>query len=205
MSAMNKRYLHHLLARLRRLKYRYIIALFVVALGVFVFAYRQNNITALRLRDEVLRVDKEDGDVEAALRTLRAYTYSHMNANLAGGSNNIYPPIQLKYRYERLLAAEKAKVEAANSKLYTEAQAHCERLMPGGVSRDRVPCIQEYVTSHNPAALPVVPDAMYKFDFVSPVWSPDLAGWSLLLVLLLGLLLVLRGVSEYTLRRALDQ
>jgi hypothetical protein len=33
---------------------------------------------------------------------------------------------------------------------------------------------------------------MYKFDFVSPSWSPDLAGFSLLLAILFGAATVLR-------------
>jgi hypothetical protein len=48
-----------------------------------------------------------------------------------------------------------------------------------------VPCIQQYVQSHSKTAVTAtIPDALYKFSFVSPSWSPDLAGWSLLIALL---------------------
>lgn len=175
---MHARRLHHYYTRLQKVRYAYLVAAVLLTSLMFIFAYRQNNLTALRLRDELLETDKNNGDTESALRKLREYTYSHMNAELTG-SNNIYPPIQLKYRYERLVAAEKQRVTQANSQLYTQAQAYCESIMPRGVSRDRVPCIQDYVATRNPQAEQAIPDALYKFNFVSPVWSPDLAGWSL--------------------------
>ena len=200
---MNKRYLHHLLKQLQKFRYAYLVVALVATLGVFILSYRHNNLRALELRDKVLQVDKSSGDVEAALRELRTYTYAHMNADLDTGSSGIYPPVQLKYHYERLVAAEKLRVEAANSNLYTQAQAHCERLLPGGVSRDRVPCIQDYISTRNPVAANAIPDAQYKFDFTAPVWSPDLAGWSLLLAGFLAAALAVRAGLEYWLRASL--
>jgi hypothetical protein len=197
---MNARRLHYFLVRLKRVKYSYLLAALLFSGLVFVLAYRQNNLTALHLREKLLEVDKSNGDTEAALRDLREYTYSHMNAELTGGANNIYPPIQLKFRYERLVQAEKARVAQANSKLYNEAQAYCERLMPTGVSRNRVPCIEDYVTRHNGQVEQPIPDSLYKFNFVSPAWSPDLAGWSLVITVLLAVTLCSRWLLELWLK-----
>lgn len=200
---MHKRHLHHLLKKLQQFKYGYIVAALILSSTVFVFAYRQNNLTALELRDRLLQVDAQDGDVEAALLDLREFTYTHMNANLSGGEGGIYPPIQLKYRYERLVTAEQARVESVNAQIYTEAQAHCEALMPTGVSRDRVPCIQEYVTARGVDEPRQIPDGLYKFDFLSPVWSPDLAGWSLVVSLVILTALITRIILGYWLRAQL--
>lgn len=180
---------------------------FVIGLLIFgittIVALRHNNLTALKLRDHVYQVDKGNGDVEAALRQLREYVYGHMNTNLSSGPNAIKPPIQLKYRYDRLVAAEKARVNAANAKVYTDAQNYCEQAVPQGLSgRGRVPCIQDYVTTHG-VKEQAIPDALYKFDFASPIWSPDLAGWSLLLAAIFSLLLVVRLSLEYWLHRYL--
>ena len=41
-----------------------------------------------------------------------------------------------------------------------------------------------------------IPDSLYKFDFVSPTWSPDLAGWSLLVAIVSGTFLVLRFLLD---------
>ncbi len=202
---MNKRYLHHLLKRLQRFNYVYLIIALVTASMTFIFSYRHNNVVALELRDHLLQVDKENGDIEASLKQLREFTYGHMNADLAGGQGSAYPPIQLKYRYERLVSTEKQRVEAANGQLYTAAQVYCERVMPSGRPINRVPCIQDYITSHNPQVAVAIPDAQYKFDFVSPAWSPDLAGWSLLVSIVLGTVLLIRVGLEYWLRFSLRE
>jgi protein tyrosine phosphatase len=67
------------------------------------------------LRDKLLVVDQQDGDVELALRELREHIYSHMNSELGG--SNVQQPIQLKYRYERLVNAEKVRVTQAMLRL----------------------------------------------------------------------------------------
>jgi hypothetical protein len=200
---MNKRYAHHLLTQLRAIKHGYLLAALFASLAIFILAYRQNNVEALRLRDELLRVDQRNGDVETAIKNLREFTYTHMNANLSGGPNNIYPPIQLKYRYERLVQAEKDRVTAANARLYTDAQTYCEQRIATGRTINRVPCIQEYLTAHGAQTAKPIPDALYKFDFVSPLWSPDLAGWSLIIFLVTAFLLLVRYISERWLRHQL--
>lgn len=157
-----------------------LMALFAISVGVSVYALRENNQKMVVLRAAVYEADEKNGDVEGALENLRRFVHSHMNTNLSSGPGAIKPPIQLKYTYERLQAAEQAKAEAVNSQIYTEAQAYCEQQNPGGVSgRTRVPCIQEYVTSHGGEKPNSVPVSLYQYDFVSPSWSPDLAGWSL--------------------------
>lgn len=187
-----KKQLHHIWVRIRRVSYWYFLIVFLISLAISVASLRNNNLNMIKLRDAVAVADEQNGDVEGALRNLREYVYSHMNTNLTSGSTAIKPPIQLKYRYERLLNAEKDRVAAANGNIYNEAQAICEARFPAGVSGgSRVPCIQDYVSSHGAQEQPI-PDALYKFDFVSPLWTPDLAGWSLATSAILLLLFLLR-------------
>jgi hypothetical protein len=196
----SKRRLHHLLVELRYIKNRYfVIALLITGL-TFVLAFRQNNITAINLRDSLLQVDQKNGDVETALRDLREYTYSHMNADLDTGPGGIYPPIQLKYRYQRLVEADKARVDTANTKLYTEAQNYCEQQITSRKTIERIPCIQDYLARHQGAKMAAIPDALYKFDFEAPVWSPDLAGWSLAATIILLVVFFIRLCAEWWLR-----
>lgn len=197
---MDKTFFRHLKKRLRSVSPWIFLAIAVVSTVVCIFALRNNNMTALKLRDQVLQTDKEDGDVEAELRKLREYIYSHMNTDLASGSNAIKPPIQLKYRYERLVeAAQKAQASKTSDQLYTEAQAYCEKQLPAGLSGGtRVGCISEYVAARSTGAAAVtIPDSLYKFDFVSPRWSPDLAGWSLVVAAIGYALFVIRLGMEY--------
>ncbi len=133
-----------------------------------------------RLRGDVFQADKSGHGIQQALDNLQAYVTSNMNTNLTGGSNAIYPPIQLEYTYQRLLAAQDKTIQSANTGLYTSAQEYCQKLDPTDFSgHNRVPCIEQYVTSHG-YNLQSVPKSLYEFDFVSPTWSPDLAGWTLL-------------------------
>ncbi len=146
--------------KIRELSSWYFVFGLLISLTVLVFGLRHNNTVALKLKEDVVLADKQDKDIEGALFRLRTYVYGHMNTNLADGPNAIKPPIQLKYEYERLLAAQSAV--AAKGQLPQQ-----------------------------------IPDSLYKFDFVSPIWSPDVAGWSMLLSIVFGLLLASRLILEY--------
>lgn len=195
---MDKKFFKRLLKKLHSANPWILLTMTIVSAIVCVLALRNNNVTALNLRDRVVQTDKDNGDVEAALRELREYIYRHMNTNLASGSNAIKPPIQLKYRYERLVQAENEKASQQNAKIYTDAQADCEQRFPKGLSGSgRIPCIQDYITSHG-IQQSTIPDSLYKFDFVSPLWTPDLAGWSLVIASVsLALLVVRIGLERW--------
>jgi hypothetical protein len=188
---MNKRSIHHLLSRIKPIKTWYFLVAFLICAAVSVLALRHNYATMVELRNDVYTADKNDTDVLGSLNRLRAYVNSHMNTDLAS-SNGIYPPIHLTYTYERLKKAEQDKVNDANSKIYTDAQHYCENLFPGSFSGGpRVPCIEQYVKDHG-AAAKTIPDALYKFNFASPNWSPDAAGWSMVLSCVFLALAVIR-------------
>lgn len=201
---MNKRHLHHILKQLHRISGWYFVIAIVISFSITVLALRHNNLTAIKLRDHVLQVDKDNGDVETALRGLREYVYGHMNTQLASPSG-AYPPVQLKYRYDRLVAGQKTD-SPTNVGLATAAQNYCESQMPTGRSLYRIDCIQNYILTHGSTDnLPTIPDALYKFDFAPPLWSPDLAGWSMLVTALLSLTLVVRTVFVQWLKYQLKQ
>jgi len=180
---MDKRQLHHFWTEVRPVRPQYFLAAAVVSGIVCVFSLRANNEHMIQLRDDVYAADKNNGNVEQALKNLQAYVYAHMNTDLAAGPNAVHPPIQLKYTYDRLVAAENARVQAANAHLYTNAQSYCQTLIPTGFSgRYREACINQYVTARGAKAQPI-PKNLYEFDFVAPKWSPDLAGWSMALTI----------------------
>lgn len=180
-SNMNKRHLHHMWRLYRRIKPWYFIAAVVIFGVISLVALRHNNQEMIRLRDAVYTADKDNGNVEGALRTLRQYVYSHMNTSLASGPNAIHPPIQLKYTYERLQQAQENVLGSGDSALYQQAQAYCDAQTQ--IGSEVIACIQQYAASHGGQLTPI-PDSLYKFDFTSAKWSWDLAGWSLLLTAL---------------------
>lgn len=198
---MNKRYLHHVWKMFRHVKPWYFLILAIINGIICVSALRDNNERMITLRDAVYSADQNNTDVKAALDTLQAYVIAHMNTNLSAGPNPVYPPIQLKYTYDRLVEAQSDAVAASNTQLYTNAQHYCEQQDPVDFSgHNRVPCIEQYVQTHD-TSLPPIPDALYKFDFVSPVWSPDLAGWSLVVAALSAVAFVITLVTNFWFKR----
>lgn len=168
------------------------LSLFLVSAVISLSALRGNNQKMIELRQAVYAADKDNKDVNTAMNNLRSYVYGHMNTSLSSGGNAIKPPIQLKYAYQRLQAAEQTRVDAANASIYTDAQNYCQVQNPAAFSgRTRVPCVTDYVTTHGVQAKPIAA-GLYQFDFISPAWSPDLAGWSLVATFLLFILYVSR-------------
>lgn len=154
------------------------------------------------LRDAVYEADKNGGDVEGALLSLRQYVFSHMNTSLASGPNAVHPPIQLKYTYERLQAAQQQQLGQDHSDIYGQAQKTCEAQGQSASTPSMISCIQSYTASHGIQLTPI-PEGLYKFDFVSAKWSPDLAGWSLLLTVLFGLCFVVLSAYRWVMKRLL--
>ena len=187
---MDKRDWYHIWQRLRPVKPWYLLIAACVFGGIAVVALRANNLQMAELRSAVYAADKNGGDVQSALQALQLYVTTHMNTDLSGGPNAPYPPIQLQYTYDRAVQAAGTAASAANAKIYTDAQHYCELQDPTDFSgHNRVPCVQQYVQSHG-VNLPSIPDGLYKFDFVSPVWSPDFAGWSIVLAIISAALFV---------------
>jgi hypothetical protein len=152
------------------------------------------------LRDAVYSADKANGDVNTALNNLRQYVYGHMNTNLSSGHNNIKPPIQLKYTYQRLYDAKLSQVQSANQAIYSAAQLYCHNNAPQNSTSAQLACIQNYAVNHGVKNATInIPAGLYEFDFISPAWSPDLAGWSLIFSVIFLAAFVLRtGLSKIT-------
>jgi preprotein translocase subunit SecF len=177
--------MHKLLTKIWKISARAWLYLFILGAIVCVLALRHNNERMVQLRDAVYATDQKGGDVNTALNNLRRYVYGHMNTDLSGGRNNIKPPIQLKYTYQRLYDAQLAQVQSANQSIYSAAQVYCHNNANQNSTPAQLACIQNYATNHgvNNAAI-YIPAGLYQFDFVSPSWSPDLAGWGLVLSLI---------------------
>lgn len=202
---MDKKKLHHIWTKVRAIRPLYFLVLAIISGLICIFALRANNEHMIQLRNVVYQADKNNGNVEQALQNLRSYVYGHMNTDLAAGPGAVHPPIQLKYTYDRLVAAENKRINAVNTNIYTEAQHYCEALIPTGFSgRYRVSCIDSYVTAHGAKAQPV-PKNLYEFDFVAAKWSPDLAGWSLVATLLFILIALGFWLADGFIRQQLKQ
>ena len=163
------------------------LAVFGVATVAFaalsLFGLAQNSRGAEERYNTLIAVDEAGGDVATALDDLRAYIYSHMNTQI-GSDLSVRPPIQLRGTYERLVAAERDRVAQVNEALNPEAIAFCESTNPDGFSGSfRLDCIESYIDENGAKETPIEDD-FYKFDFAPPVWSPDVAGFSIVLTII---------------------
>jgi hypothetical protein len=105
-------------------------------------------------------------------------------------------PVQLSRSYERAKAAETARVTAEREKVTQDGIAFCEGQFAASRLTVRSQCIADYG-----AANPVQPERtivvdLYRYDFVSPIWTPDRAGWLVLVSIVLVTILVLRLASK---------
>lgn len=194
---MNKRKLHHQYRKIRIVKAWYFLVAGLIFLAVGIQALRQNNFEAIRLRDEVVKADEKNGDVETPLRDLREHAYSHMNSDLSSGATTIKQPIQLKNRYESLVAAEEKKAKARNLEIQKKAESICRQKFPaGGFNSSRVACVADYLRD-NAAKPRAIPPELYKFDFISPAWTADKAGLSLLAAGMLLAVFIIRLIAGW--------
>ena len=84
----------------------------ILSLPLSAFFLRQNNLKMLELRDEVVRIDAQTGDLEQiapALDELRSYVLTHMNADL--GDNGL----QLPGAYNVAVEQARQRAEASGS------------------------------------------------------------------------------------------
>jgi len=181
----------HALPVIWNISYKVWLGAFVISGVVCVAALRDNNQTMSQLRTAVYTADRDNGDVNTALNNLSGFVFSHMNTSLDSGSN-IRPPIQLKYTYQRLYDAQYNQLQAENQKIYSDAKNACPGLN-NGYDAARIACVQNYAVNHGVSGANVnIPAGLYEFDFVSPTWSPDLAGWGLVVSVIFFVLFVAR-------------
>jgi len=162
---------------------RLLIPFAVLCFIVGAIGYRQNLVTAYAKEQAILDADQADKDTTEALKELKAYSASHMHADVS---------FHLGGAYTRAVEAAQAKAAAdtptntADPNLYAMAQAACNKHTNSVVQSN---CVVAYVSSHQPAgptqiAKPpvVLPDpAEFNHITKSPVWSWDIAGVSLAL------------------------
>lgn len=173
--------------------------LLLLSIGLGVIGLVSNSQNAKQLYDTLIATDESGGDVEKALNDLRAYIYAHMNTKI-GSDLGISPPIQLRATYQRLVDAEAERVKNTSGKIYSDAQIFCEQTQPEAFfGRDRLGCVEKYV-DENGVETNIIQDDFYKFDFVPPVWSPDLAGFSILASLVFGLWFIVEVIIYIRLR-----
>jgi len=160
---------------------------------------RLNNVGMIERRDAVLSADKsgDDEQIERRLYDLQRYVSAHMNADPG--------EVALEHKYKRDNDARKARLEKENSgsqvNVYAEAAKVCDPIgqaqgwrwpdprYTACISREleKYPSAEELKSAYQP-----LPPEPYYHTFVSPLWSPDFAGWSVLVFGVILLVIIIR-------------
>lgn len=198
---MNKRKLHHYWRYVRDIKVWQLSLLFVVLVLGSTWALRNNSKQVIPLVNAVMAADKNGEGTDEALKKLGNYMTNHMNSQIGS-------PIRLENTYYRDFNQAINKTQAsADGNIYREAQKQCED--PNVLLSVRAQCVQEYVTKNarpgNEAKIPDLPDPdAYTFTFISPRWSPDLAGILILLTFYASILLLSRVIAGFLVKKTLS-
>lgn len=181
-----------------------ILLLLLVALIAATFL-RLNNIGMIERRTAVLNADKQ-GEHEitrARLFDLQRYSAAHMNA----ASGTIY--LEEQYRRDTQTAIEAASARESENNINVLADQAC-RSQFGGYSQAYVRCfaseLAKYPSGVNAPDKANLPSpSLYRHDFTSPLWSPDFAGFSIVLAAIIALLIVVRLLGLVLLRAILHR
>ena len=197
---VDKRSIQKDVKRLRRVKTWQLMILLILAAFLAATFLRLNNTGMVQRRNAVSAADKA-GDAQQLterLAELQRYSSTHMNAS----SGVIY----LQHQYDR--DAQTAIEEASNSSSESaSANSHAEEVCHpqySGWSTAYMQCFLEelakYPTSET-LAEPQLPNTeLYRYEYASPLWTPDFAGWSSLVVVLIFLVIIIRLISLGILR-----
>ena len=169
-----------------------LIVIFFLLVACSTVALRANNTHMMKLRQSVLVADQTGNDVDGALYALRSYVVNHMNTNLnTNGSNE--PPLQLVNTYYRAILQREASDAVINKSIttYNDAIKKCS----GEVELfKKVSCVENFLTTHsNGLTNPNLPNkSLYEFNFISPSWTPDVAGLLIAASIFTGFVLFFR-------------
>ena len=201
----DRREMKRSIKQLQKVKTWQLILLFLLGCFISATLLRLNNIGMVERRNSVISAD-EKGDEQAIisrLYDLQRYVSAHMNSDMGGG---MY--LDASYKRDVQAAYDKAAVDSnPNGNIYKKAQEVCAPQF-SRYTYQYLQCttgeLAKYPSANDLVSSIKAPKAdSYKHDFVSPTWSADFAGWSVLVTALIGLMIIARLLALLVLRALL--
>ena len=214
--------------KFRKIKTWWLILILVPLFFLDATLLRQNHIKMAELRSAVLAADAAENDEEIArsLDELKKFTFSNIVINVVDNNGEQAVtfgtgPFYLEHKYIRdanaaLAEAEKnmASDENPNGNIYQEASEICRALaIQNGWTwsdPDYINCMTDEIQKY-PAAADIqdmmtanLPSTeLYRHNYASPIWAPTLAGWMILITVVIIVVIFIRGVIWVFLRLSL--
>lgn len=215
--AIDKRKTKFRIKRLSQIKTWQLVILLVMSSFISATFLRLNNVGMVERRESVENADKT-GDIvslQQRLYDLQRYVSTHMNAHPG--------KIALDHTYKRVYDQKLKEFEEviknqSNNDTVSKVRSVCDaKAQRGGYGRVTTQADPRYVNCINeewekyPAAkvanlqFEAPSTEPYYHTFVSPVWSADFAGWSLLVTVLIAVIIIVRLVILGVLKLMLKQ
>jgi hypothetical protein len=206
---MNKQTLHKVLTTITHVKTWQLVVLLLIGGVLCVSFLRLNNLEMDKRRTAVMEADRlaDKEATQARMVDLQRYVSAHMNTSLGKG---FY--LEHEYNRDKADALNAATSDTnPNAAIYQQASIECRNRFQGGVAsfrNDYVACVAERVKALSPSSDPTsglnLPKAeSYHYNFASPLWSPDLAGFSVLFCVIITSVILLRAIAAVMIRLVL--
>ena len=215
--AIDKKKTKFRIKRLSQIKTWQLVILLIMSGFISATFLRLNNVGMVERRESVEHADKA-GDMvnlQQRLYDLQRYVSTHMNAD----PGKIALDHTYKQMYDRKLKEFEEEIKnQSNNDTVSKVRAVCDaRARQGGYGRATTQADPRYVSCINeewekyPAAkvanlqFEAPSTEPYYHTFVSPIWSADYAGWSLLVTIFIAMIIVMRlivlGMLKLMIRR----
>ncbi len=161
---------------------------------------RLDNAGMVTRRNAVEAADKagSQDDITYRIYDLQRYAAAHMNAD-----TGVFYLQETYNRDVKQLVATSSSQSSANQTVNDAADAVCHPQFSGW-SPAYVQCFVNELNKHTGSnTIPSVQlptPALYRYSFISPLWSPDFAGWSVLACILIAIMIVIRLISLIVLK-----
>lgn len=191
---------------IERVKTWQLLIIFILLGFVAATFLRLNNIGMIERRDAVEAADKEGNPetIKARLYDLQRYSSEHMHASAE---------VALQHQYNRdwQKSLDDAKTTSDRPNVYINAETVCRPRFSSWVGPAYMQCMMDEISRDAGSNSidqqgPEPPNkALYQHSFMSPTWSPDFAGWTVLAAGLVLFAIVVRLLTLLVLRLMLKK
>lgn len=203
----DKRQVRNTIKELQRVKTWQLLVLLLLAGFIAATFLRLNNIGMVERRAAAIAADAAGNETNTIkkLYDLQQYVSGHMNTDLGKG---VY--LESTYQRDSQAVLNQASSDSnPNGNIYAKAQEVCAPRF-SHYSTAYLQCTTGELAKY-PAASNLIQDvhlpsaSSYLHDYESPIWSPDFAGWAVVIGIVLALMIIVRlltlGVLKLLLRR----
>ena len=191
------------LRRIQTIKTWQLVLIFFLMIFVSASLLRLNNVGMIERRDAVMTADRScnKAEIQDRVYALQRYVTSHMNTDL--GSRGVALEHLYNCDYQDKLKGQQEAYQNENGNIFKKVQDICAPRYSANSAAYK-DCVNtelaNFPEGKDLADSISLPTENYYQSFVSPAWSPDFAGFSVLITAVLGGVIILRWISMLIIR-----